>query len=48
VDLQIDTNTSEEHTASIFFSPEDGRCSSEMFVFTYKSTWLYNPEDSIY
>jgi hypothetical protein len=42
VDLYVDTNVSEEHTATIF-SVEV--CSSEPLASTYLSTRCYNPEE---
>jgi hypothetical protein len=40
-ELQVETNISEENTASIF---RDSVCSSETMAST-KTTWSYNPED---
>jgi hypothetical protein len=40
---KVDTNVSEEYTASIFRT--EAVCSSETLVSTYKSTRRWNPED---
>jgi hypothetical protein len=47
VDLYVDTNVAEKHTASIFSSEDEGSrlCSSETLVSAYKTTRRYNPED---
>jgi hypothetical protein len=41
VDLLVDTNVLEEHTAFIF----KAEVNCWYLYLAYKSTWLYNPED---
>jgi hypothetical protein len=46
VDLQVDTNVSEEHNVYIIMTEVriETLCSSEMLLPMYKSTWHHNSE----